>query len=107
MASAAARLRPALVEQLRSVQDLYLASLSRLERRAVPTVSRALGWDWPRLAPDLVDRLTDRAILVLAAELFDRAQLLLEAGTPVVADLVVDDDARRDLAAELRAALGA
>jgi hypothetical protein len=104
--SRAASLRRVGAETLRQLTDLYLALQPRDLRRSIPTVSRALGWDWSRIGPDLLDRLDDEALYFLAAVAFDRLAELAAVDPDGLADVDVDDpELRRRVLEQLRHAL--
>lgn len=103
--SPAARLRLAVAQAVGLLAALYLTLQPRDLRRSIPTVSRALGWDWSRLGPDLVDRLDDESLRYLVATSYDRLAQLIEIDERV-ADLdAADSELRARVLDDLRRAL--
>lgn len=103
--SPAAQLRGEATTTLRRLLDLYLELQPRDLRRAIPTASRALGWDWTRLAVDLVDRIDDVALRYLLAVAYDRLHDLIDADPRVLAADTDDTELRGHVLEQLRRAL--
>jgi hypothetical protein len=104
--SSAARLRRDAAATLRQLTDLYLTLQPRDLRRSIPTVSRALGWDWSRIGPDLLDRVDDATVGYLVAAAVDRGMELWHAHLDAIADVDLDDlELRAHVLEQLRRAL--